>query len=327
MAKGRPGFSAKPKLNPLEQRVTRWLAGCVVTSSGGAIACKNGAHILHEICSLSQHQASPVVNHVKQLLQIFSHLENKHTLSFQPHMNQSPHTTHPSSTNVVVMSKRSCQGSFQGPERLNAILCPTLGFTDWWNWFHWMDLELRKQLGLHEPTDFDWSRTEWVSVEKFKLDFELTNWAMQRPRIEHIKEEFSLPQCAAWMARMQPFQIMCAKFWTKLWRCSLATCQNEGTSESDKWMKSDCWLDTLTSRFDFDCNRAIVTSILKTTNGVLGQVWHLGEKQQTLADLRSIHDAKEFWLKLAQHQDAIRRKVESMQSQLSVERIWAPQAA
>ena len=37
--------------------------------------------VLHEISILSQHQASPRENHVKQLLRIFSHLERKHKLT------------------------------------------------------------------------------------------------------------------------------------------------------------------------------------------------------------------------------------------------------
>ena len=71
--------------------------------------------IPRKISILLQHQASPRVNHVKQLLPIFGCLRgsaNCHSAwvvpTFQPSMNCNSHMTPQSSSNITGMQRRSC---------------------------------------------------------------------------------------------------------------------------------------------------------------------------------------------------------------------------
>ena len=71
-----PELDNSDELEPNDINLCQEMIGvlCWATELGRVV-------ILHEISILSQYQASPRTNHMKQLLRVFSHLENKHKLS------------------------------------------------------------------------------------------------------------------------------------------------------------------------------------------------------------------------------------------------------
>ena len=110
-----PELDGSNELEPEDTTLHQEMAGMLqwATESGRV-------DILHEIPVLSQHRASPWINHTKQLLAAFSCLECRCELS--PHMD--PHSPDVDESNSCtarwssssVMGKKSCQGNVPGLE-------------------------------------------------------------------------------------------------------------------------------------------------------------------------------------------------------------------